>query len=112
MDGLIEQMLDGLFRMAEKVTRAPSNLPQKGEATKKLAEKEEGTQQAIAKSEESKEFTIHNSQLTADGSDPQAIPEQARLPVAFPNLGGSAKEVPVRKRRRQRVKMVEGTLFE
>ena len=42
MDGLIEQMLDGLFRMAEKVTRAPYNLPQKGEATKKLAEKEEG----------------------------------------------------------------------
>ena len=27
MDGLIEQMLDGLFRMAEKVTRAPYNLP-------------------------------------------------------------------------------------
>ena len=27
------------------------------------------------------------------GSDPQAIPEQARLPVAFPNLGGSEGEV-------------------
>ena len=81
MDGLIEQMLDGLFRMAEKVTRAPYNLPQKGEATKKLAEKEEGTQPAIVKSEE-------------------------RI------VKSEERKVPVRKRRRQRVKMVEGTLFE
>ena len=127
MDGLIEQMLDGLFRMAEKVTRAPYRphprplIPEQGSPTRGLSKgrgewnepgTEEGIQPAIVKSEESKEFTIHNSQLTADCSDPQAIPEQARLPVAFPNLGGSAKEVPVRKRRRQRVKMVEGTLFE
>ena len=127
MDGLIEQMLDGLFRMAEKVTRAPYK-PHPRPLSKGRGEwnepgTEEGTQPAIAKSEESKEFTtnglcreagkeIHNScsgkrpegpsaQLTADCSDPQP-----------PNLGGSAKEVPVRKRRRQRVKMVEGTLFE
>ena len=91
MDGLIEQMLDGLFRMAEKVTRAPSNLPQKGEATKKMAEKEEGTQQAIAKSEER---------------------TNGRWPEGKAIVKSEERKVPVRKRRRQRVKMVEGMLFE
>ena len=89
MDGLIEQMLDGLFRMAEKVTRTPYKphprplIPEQGSPTRSLSKgrgewnepgTEEGTLPAIAKSDE--------------------------------------RKVPVRKRRRQRVKMVEGTLFE
>ena len=91
MDGLIEQMLDGLFRMAEKVTRAPYNLPQKGEATKKLAEKEEGKTSNYVRS---------------------AGVQECRSADKCVQLKEEERKVPVRKRRRQRVKMVEGTLFE
>ena len=114
MDGLIEQMLDGLFRMAEKATGPSKIIKLKSYKIKKPSGTDEGKTSNYVRSAGVQECRSADKcvQLTADGSDPQAIPEQARLPVAFPNLGGSAKEVPVRKRRRQRVKMVEGMLFE
>ena len=99
MDGLIEQMLDGLFRMAEKAT-GPSKIKKlKNYKIKKPSGSEEGTQPAIVKSEER---TVKSEESKTE--DFLVFPVGECVPTA--------KEVPVRKRRRQRVKMVEGTLFE